>query len=55
MLDLVFGAIEDAGGSYCAECLTEDISTQGDSGMALRQPKHFSLTSPNPNEFGFTL
>ena len=29
MADLVFEAVQDADGGYCAECLTENIFTQG--------------------------
>ena len=36
MTDLVFEAIQDAGGGYCAECLTESIFTQGDTWEELR-------------------
>ena len=36
MTDLVFEAIEEADGGYCAECLTENIFTQGNSWDELR-------------------
>ena len=36
MADLVFEAVEDAGGGFCAECLTEDIFTQADTWDELR-------------------
>jgi len=31
MAELVFGAVQEADGGYCAECLTENIFTQGDT------------------------
>lgn len=36
MADLVFEAVQDADGGYSAECLTEDIFTQGDTWDELR-------------------
>jgi hypothetical protein len=36
MADLVFEAIQEADGGYCAECLTENIFTQGDTWDELR-------------------
>jgi len=30
MSELVFEAVQEADGGYCAECLTENIFTQGD-------------------------
>ena len=36
MADLVFEAVQDADGGYCAECLTENIFTQGDTWEDLR-------------------
>ena len=36
MPDVVFEAVQDADGGYCAECLTENIFTQGDSWDELR-------------------
>ena len=31
MTELVFEAVQEADGGYCAECLTENIFTEGDS------------------------
>ena len=31
MTDLVFEAVQDADGGFCAECLTENIFTQADT------------------------
>ena len=36
MVDLVFEAVQEADGGYCAECLTENIFTQGDTWEELR-------------------
>jgi predicted RNase H-like HicB family nuclease len=36
MADLVFEAIQEADGGYSAECLTENIFTQGDTWEDLR-------------------
>ena len=36
MTDLVFEAVQEADGGYCAECLTENIFTQGDTWDELR-------------------
>lgn len=36
MDELVFEVVQEADGGYCAECLTEDIFTQGDSWDELR-------------------
>jgi predicted RNase H-like HicB family nuclease len=37
MADLVFEAVQEADGGYCAECLTENIFTQGDTWEELRK------------------
>ena len=37
MAELVFEVVQEADGGYCAECLTEDIFTEGDSWDELRQ------------------
>ena len=37
MADLVFEAIQESDGGYCAECLTENIFTQGDTWDGLRK------------------
>ncbi len=37
MAELVFEVVQEADGGYCAECLTENIFTEGDSWDALRQ------------------
>lgn len=36
MADLDFEAVQDADGGYCAECLTENIFTQGATWEELR-------------------
>ncbi len=36
MGELVFEAVQEADGGYCAECLTENIFTQGDTWAELR-------------------
>jgi len=53
MADLVFEAVEDAGGGFCAECLTEDIFTQADTWDELRTnvinaTTAFSFDDPRP-------
>ena len=37
MADLVFEAVQEADGGYSAECLTENIFTQGDTWDELRK------------------
>jgi len=37
MTELVFEVLQEADGGYCAECLTENIFTQGDTWEELRQ------------------
>ena len=37
MDELVFEVVQEPGGGYCAECLTENIFTQGDSWEELRR------------------
>jgi len=37
MKELVFEVTQDEDGGFCAECLTENIFTQGDTWEALRQ------------------
>ena len=37
MADLVFEAVQEADGGYCAECVTENILAQGDTWDELRQ------------------
>jgi predicted RNase H-like HicB family nuclease len=36
MRELIFEVTQEGDGGYCAECLTENIFTQGDSWDALR-------------------
>ena len=36
MSELVFEAVQEADGGYCAECLTENIFTQGETWDELR-------------------
>jgi len=37
MAELAFEVIQEGDGGYCAECLTENIFTQGDTWDELRQ------------------
>jgi predicted RNase H-like HicB family nuclease len=37
MNELVFEVMQEADGGYCAECLSENIFTQGDTWEAVRQ------------------
>ena len=37
MAELLFEVVQEADGGYCAECLTENIFTQGDTWDELRQ------------------
>lgn len=37
MAELVFEVTQEADGGYCAECLTENIFTEGDTWEELRQ------------------
>ncbi len=37
MPELVFAVIQEADGGYCAECLTENIFTEGDTWDELRK------------------
>ncbi len=37
MSELVFEVTQESDGGYCAECLTEGIFTEGDTGDALRK------------------
>jgi len=37
MADLVFEAVQEADGGYCADCLKESIFAQGDTWDELRQ------------------
>ncbi len=36
MSELVFEVVQEADGGYCAECLTENIFTEGDTWEELR-------------------
>ncbi len=37
MPELVFEVVQESDGGYCAECLTENIFTEGDTWEELRQ------------------
>ncbi|HEY1206270.1 MAG: 2-phospho-L-lactate guanylyltransferase [Bryobacteraceae bacterium] len=37
MSELVFEVVQEADGGYCAECLTENIFTEGDTWDGLRK------------------
>ncbi len=45
MSELVFEVIQEADGGYCAECLTENIFTQGDSREELRANVREAVTA----------
>ena len=54
MKELVFEVTQEEDGGYCAECLTENIFTQGETWEELRQNVRrlsalISLTAPKPN------
>jgi hypothetical protein len=58
MSELVFEAVQEADGGYCAERLTENIFTQGDTWDGLRRnvveaPAAFFFDRPRPDEFVF--
>lgn len=53
MSELVFEVVQEADGGYCAECLTEDIFTEGDtweelSKNVLEATSAFLFDSPRP-------
>jgi hypothetical protein len=45
MSELVFEVTQEADGGYCAECLTENIFTQGDSWSDLRANVQDAVTA----------
>ena len=45
MDELVFEIVQESDGGYCAECLTENIFTQGDSWEELRQNVREAVTA----------
>jgi predicted RNase H-like HicB family nuclease len=45
MSELVFEVTQEADGGYCAECLTENIFTQGDSWSNLRANVQDAVTA----------
>jgi predicted RNase H-like HicB family nuclease len=45
MDELVFEIVQEPDGGYCAECLTEDIFTQGDSWDELRRNVREAVTA----------
>jgi hypothetical protein len=55
MADLVFEAIPEADGGYSAECLTENIFTQGDTweqlrGNVIQATAAFFFDQPQPKQ-----
>lgn len=53
MTELVFEVVQEADGGYCAECLTENIFTEGDTWDELRRnaveaTAAFFLDRPRP-------
>jgi hypothetical protein len=58
MAELVFEVIQEGDGGYCAECLTENIVTQGDTWDELRSNVveavtafYFDQTPPRESAF----
>lgn len=45
MGEFVFEVVQEADGGYCAECLTENIFTQGDSWEELRENVREAVTA----------
>ncbi len=45
MDELVFEVVQESDGGYCAECLTENIFTQGDSWDELRRNVREAVTA----------
>ncbi len=45
MDEIVFEVVQESDGGYCAECLTENIFTQGDSWNELRQNVREAVTA----------
>lgn len=43
--ELVFEIVQESDSGYCAECLTENIFTQGDSWEQLRQNAREAVTA----------
>ena len=57
--ELVFEVSQESDGGYCAECLTENIFTEGDTWDELRKnvleaTSAFFFDRPALSEFGFT-
>ena len=53
MAELVFEVVQESDGGFCAECLTENIFTQGDTWDELRKnviesTTAFSFDQPRP-------
>ena len=53
MRELVFEVVQEGDGGYCAECLTENIFTEGDTWEQLRKnaleaTSAFSFDRPRP-------
>ena len=61
MAELVFEVVQESDGGYCAECLTENFFTQGDTWEELRRnvieatSAFFFDRGSGPNWSGFTL
>ena len=56
MAELVFEVVQEADGGYCAECLTENTFTEGDTWQLLREnvleaTAAFFFDHPDPSEF----
>ena len=45
MSELVFEVVQEADGVYCAECLTENIFTEGETWEQLRKNVHEATTA----------
>ena len=60
MADLVFEAVQEADGGYCAECLTESIFTEADTWDELRRnaleaTSAFFFDGPRPDRIRLRL
>ena len=59
MAELVFEVVQEADGGYCAECLTENIFTEGDTWQQLREnvleaTAAFFFDQPDPSGLAST-
>jgi len=52
MDELVFDVVQEAGGCYCAECLTENIFTQADTWEEFRKNAVEAISTSRSNRSG---